>query len=126
MFNKKYPKTTFIFNSILLTNRPWLNAEVNKFNNCVFDLTLRANTNIWFYDSHHIAQTLGMRGVQVLETKSRRANGVHLTYPVTNEIRANISYCLNVLCADSAYNLREIWPLRREFRLLANRRKMLS
>ena len=117
---KKYPKTQFIFNSVLLTNRSWLNKDIEKLNNELFHFSLNPKSNLWFYDSHHIAHTLGKRGFQVLETNSRRANGVHLTYRVTDEIRANIIYCLSVLCVDKIGDLRTNWPLRHEFRMIAN------
>ena len=117
---RKYPKTKFIFNSVLLTNRSWLNKVIEKLNNELFHFSLEPNSNLWFYDSHHIAHTLAMRGFQVLETNSRRANGVHLTYRVTDEIRENIQYCLSMLCVDKIGVLRNNWPLRHEFRMTAN------
>ena len=52
----------------------------------------------------------------ILETGSRRANGVHITYPVTNEIRGVIAHCLNTSSANSSCAC--IWPLRPQFRTL--------
>ena len=88
VYRKKFPRTKFIFNSLLHTDFKWLNVEIEKFNFDVFNYTLiQEGSNVWFFDSHHIADSMYRRGSQILETGSRWANGVHITYPVTNEIR---------------------------------------
>ena len=74
-----FPKTKFIFNLVLLTQFKWLNSEIKRFNELISDFSLDANSNLWYFDSHHIAATLAFEGYQVIETSSRRANGIHMT-----------------------------------------------
>ena len=69
-----FPKTKFIFNLVLLTQ-----FRNKKFNELISDFSLDANSNLWYFDSHHIAATLAFEGYQVIETSSRRANGIHMT-----------------------------------------------
>ena len=113
-YKKKYPRTKFIFNSLLLTEFKWLNIEINKLNQEIFNFSTHSGTNVWFFDSHFIADSMFQHGFQIIESHSRRANGVHITYPVTNEIRRVLSHCINEWCLNRPS--RDIWPLRYEFR----------
>ena len=115
-YRTRFPKTKFIFNSVLLTNIKWLNMEIKEFNNLIFNFSLADSSNMWFFDSHHIATTLSSQGYQIIETGSRRANGVHITYDVTREIRGVISRCLKEWCGVNFRVLKEVWPLRPDFR----------
>ena len=113
-YRNKFPRTKFIFNSVLLTDFSWLNSEIDKFNNDVFNYTLQRDSNVWFFDSHHIAESMYKEGVHVIETKSRRANGVHITYAVSDEIRSVIAKCINAWSANRSCSSE--WPIRPEFR----------
>ena len=101
VYRKKFPRNKFIIDSLLHTDFKWFNVEIEKFNFDVFNYTLQEGSNVWFFDSHHIADSMYRRGSQILETGSRRANGVHdhIAYPVTNEIRGVIAHCLNTWSA---------------------------
>ena len=70
VYRKKFPRTKFIFNSLLHTDFKWLNVEIEKFNFDVFNYTLQEGSNVWFFDSHHIADSMYRRGSQILETGS--------------------------------------------------------
>ena len=113
-YRNKFPRTKFIFNSVLLTDFSWPNSEIDKFNNDVFNYTLQRDSNVWFFDSHHIAESMYKEGVHVIETKSRRANGVHITYAVSDEIRSVIAKCINAWSANRSCSSE--WPIRPEFR----------
>ena len=105
-----------------LTKFDWLNEQLQHFNKDVFNFSLQPDSNIYFFDSHHIARTLARRGVPILETRSRRANGVHITYQATNEIRGVIACCLNAWCAGKLSVVSDEWPMRPEFRNVAKYR----
>ena len=122
-YRTQFPNTKFIYNSMTLTKFDWLNEQVQEFNRNVFNLSLSLNSNIHFFDSHHIARTLARRGVAILESRSRRANGVHITYQATNEIRGVIACCLNAWCSGELSVVSDEWPLRPEFRHIAENNK---
>ena len=82
VYSTKYQKTQFIFNSVLLTNFAWLNQEISQLNDSIFRITCRKDSNVWFFDSHHIAHIMSRCGAHVLETKTRHVNCVHITYAV--------------------------------------------
>ena len=46
-YQKRFPKTTFIFNSLLTTNYGWLNTEILSLNYSVFNLSLHQNSNLF-------------------------------------------------------------------------------
>ena len=62
------------------------------------------------------ATVLSRQDMRVIERGSRRANGVHITYGVTNEIRNEIRRCLDILCCNSVADVTKFWPLRDQFR----------
>ena len=118
----KYPQTIFIFNSLLTTEFGWLNSEILLLNNSVFKFSLIENSNVWFFDSHQIALYKSRRGVQVLEKGTRRANGIHITYSISDDIRHAIARCINACSKEQTHVIRNLWPLRPEFRQIANDR----
>ena len=119
IYSTRYPRTRFIFNSLLSTDFEWLNVEISHVNREIFMFSLGINSNVWFFDSHHVAVSLSRRGVQVLEKGTRRANGVHLTYRTSDEIRHVIKNCVTDCCNGNFDSLRSIWPLRPEFRAIS-------
>ena len=121
-YQKRFPQTTFIFNSLLTTDFGWLNSEILFLNDSVFKLSLSVNSNIWFFDSHQIALYKSRRGVQVLEKGTRRANGIHITYSISDDIRHAIARCINACSKEQTHMIRNLWPLRPEFRQIANDR----
>ena len=92
-FRKKYPNTSFIFNSLLLTGYDWLNREVEQFNNDMFLYTLNPDCSVWFFDSHHVAMNEWSRGARILQA-GPGSNGIHITFAarkaISNAIRTNI------------------------------------
>ena len=90
-----------------------------KFNNDIFNFSLENRANLWFFDSHHIAQTLHNRGVNIIERNGRRANGVHITYEATSEIRAVIRRCVQELSSGNNDAVSRVWPLREQYRRIA-------
>ena len=120
-YSRKFPNTTFIFNSVLLTKFQWLNKEIDFLNFNIFNLTLENRVKLWFFDSHHVARILSRQGVEVIQRSGRRANGVHITHDVTSEIRAVITRVIDDLCCRGAASVVNVWPLREQFRSLSAR-----
>ena len=81
---------------------------------CVFDFILGEGLEV---------SDFTRRGVAILESRSRRANGVHITYQATNEIRGVIACCLNAWCSGELSVVSDEWPLRPEFRHIAENNK---
>ena len=92
-FCQKFPRTKFIFNSVLLTrDYEWCNKEIKSFNSIVHDLS-RHSDNLYFFDSDGIlvSQKPFARGKSFYEggrrstlTESsmmdaRSNNGVHIS-----------------------------------------------
>jgi alkylated DNA repair dioxygenase AlkB len=120
LYRRKYPNTVFIFNSLLTTDssREWLNVEINKLNHDMFQLSLDVGqTNLWFFDSHHIALTLSRRGTQIIDS---RGGGVHITPYARREIASVIFRCINGHIRDCT-DIKHLWPIRVAFRHLASR-----
>ncbi len=115
-FCRKYPETTFIFNSLLSTKFSWLTPESTKVNRAMFDMSMRI-TNLWFFDSHHICMMIKQRGRIVLDPDG---NGIHLTFLARREISHCLIRCIGELNRRST-TIQRFWPLRREyFSLLRN------
>ena len=110
MLCKKYPETTFIFNSLLFTKYGWLNREIDQFNRFVFDLSLR-KTNLWFFDSHDICCKLGELRYEILDPSG---NGIHLASLPRGEIARCLVQCIGELSSRSA-TIRKYWPLRKQY-----------
>lgn len=106
----KYPNTTFIFNSLLLTRFEWLNREVHDFNKDIFDYSI-SQKNFWFFDSHHVCSKLSNWGNVILDPAG---NGIHLSQLPKREIACCLIACVREL-AGRRTSIRKYWPLRREF-----------
>ena len=93
----------------------------NNFNIDVFNLSMEGKHNFWFLDTHHVALSLSYDGVSIIEDnfRSKRANGVHITYRASDVIRGVIRRCFDELYRGSRSALVEVWPLRTGFRRLA-------
>ena len=115
---------SLLFNSLMTTNFGWLNEEVLSLNNDIFNLSLRHESNLWFFDSHQVALSRSMNGIPVLERWTRRGNGIHLTYRISDEIRHVIARCMNEICRGKTNVLRDLWPLRPEFRQIARNNRL--
>ena len=110
IFCVKYPNTTFIFNSLLLTKFEWLNKEVYNFNRDMFDYSV-SQKNFWFFDSHHVCSKLSSWGNGILDPAG---NGIHLLQLPKREITLCLIVCIGEL-AGRRTSIRKYWPLRREF-----------
>lgn len=108
--NTRYPKTVFVFNSLLRTRFAWLNKEVDLFNRCMFDFSLE-NHNFWFFDSHHICSVIFNNGFEILDSSG---NGIHITQLPKSEIANCLVTGVQKLSMRSE-KVRKHWPLRREF-----------
>lgn len=106
----RYPKTVFVFNSLLRTRFAWLNKEVDLFNRCMFDFSLE-NHNFWFFDSHHICSVIFNNGFEILDSSG---NGIHITQLPKSEIANCLVTGVQKLSMRSE-KVRKHWPLRREF-----------
>ena len=106
----KYPDTTFIFNSLILTKFEWLNKEVHYFNHDIFEYSTKQPT-FWFFDSHYICSKLSGQGNLIVDPVG---NGIHLAYLPKREITLCLAACIRELVGRST-SIRKYWPLRREF-----------
>jgi len=111
IFRVKYPRTTFVFNSLLETRFSFVNRQVNVFNDMMFEYSL-GKPNVLFFDSHHIATSLWMSGAGVLDV---HGNGVNVTNPTKEVIASAMTRGLTKL-ASGERNLLACWPLRVHFR----------
>ena len=113
---KKYPQTTFIYNSLVLTRFEWLNREVHHFNRFMFDFS-RRHCNFWFFDSHHICSKLSERRHLILNPSG---NGIHLAFLPRGEITSCLAICVREL-TERRTAVCKYWPLRREYASLLGR-----
>ncbi len=74
-FCEKYQDTTFIFNSILLTQYHWLSPEICRFNELMLEFSTKIN-NLWLFDSHQICRELTGSRFLILDPNG---NGIHLS-----------------------------------------------
>lgn len=116
-YRVKYPNTWFIFNSLLLTRFDWVNRQVIKFNDMMFEFTLECRdiSKVLFFDSSHIVHSLWLEGALIIDPAR---NGVHITHWAKNSVVSSMLRCVTELLADSP-NLQRSWPLRRRFRDIA-------
>lgn len=113
-----YPQTQFIFNSLVGTQIDWLNEEVGKFNEYMFNFLLdldRGESKFLFFDSSDICLYLWNQGVTITNPISRWSNGIHLTHPAKREISGIIIRCLSEQLLGTRHRA-QFWPLRRRFR----------
>ena len=117
---KKYPHTTFIFNSLLETGIKWLNSEIDSFNRIMHDLSLQ-HVNLMFFDSHCtlVDDPISNRRSQVLDPDDPRR--VHITRDARIVVNNKLVDAVEFLsCKASARSmpmkLRSFrWPLRWSF-----------
>ena len=78
---KANPNTQFVFNSVLLTqNIPWLNNEINQFNELMYTLC-SALQNLHYFDSHDVLKRAKLQEVYFPWKKdSRYGNGIHVVF----------------------------------------------
>ena len=106
-FCVKYPKTTFIFNSILRTKFDWLNVEVDDFNKEIFEMSLSPRCeNLWYFDSHHILTQINNR-VRVFLPNG---NGIHITFAAKKHVSWSLVQCIKLLAKSRPVSGQ--WPLR--------------
>ena len=111
----KYPKTVFVFNSLLRTYRgAWLNQRVETVNRIMFDLSVELyESNYWFFDSHAALAGMGTQFPII----SPMGNGIHISYDACQYLSRAIVQALKAFDAGSSI-LPRVWPLRTEYRRL--------
>ena len=110
----KYPKTVFIFNSLLHTNRSWLNYRVDLLNRIMFDLSAELyELNFWFLDTHAALVDVNGRFPII----APRGNGIHISYAACQYLSRTVVNSIEAYDANSSTILR-VWPLRTGFRRL--------
>ena len=117
---RKYPNTNFVFNSLLHTKLSWLNAEIDNFNQIMFDFC-KDYHNLNFFDSHEIlmADKLSEKVENVL-VPGPGGNGIHITKQARVLVNDGMvdAVCWLHTSSDSTLpsRLRRYrWPLRRSF-----------
>ena len=119
---KKYPKTKFMFNSVLSvhTKHDWLNREIEQFNGFMHELSLTI-PNLAFFDSHAILMNdrISDRLGGVIDLEDRR--GVHITWQarklVTDQLVLAVEFtsCLSGGKRPTGRLRNWVWPLRLHF-----------
>ena len=106
-----FPKTTFVFSSLLRTRMPWLNRSVGEFNSLIFDLSLQVkkwgNYNLLFLDADC--------SLDPRRSLTPRGNGVHITHDAKKHYSFTLSSCLSLLTNTPLHRPGFTWPLRSEF-----------
>ena len=75
-----HPGTKFVFNSLLLTKFEWLNKEILRFNNYMYE-TCAGVDNLSYFDSHAVLKSANLGSVLFpSERNSKYGNGVHITF----------------------------------------------
>ena len=102
--SKHFPRTKFIFSSLLQTSSDWINAATDDYNTYVFELSLRY-PNILFFDNYLLVNRNILlkegNGIQINDKAVKFVSKLLIT-SVTN-----LSRCYN--------DPREPWPLRPSF-----------
>ena len=110
----KYPKTVFIFNSLLHTNREWLNCRVDVLNRIMFDLSVKLyELNFWFMDTH--AALIDVSGR--FPILAPRGNGVHISYAACQYLSRTVVNAIKAYDTNSS-SITWLWPLRTGYRRL--------
>ena len=110
----KYPNTLFIFNSLIDTNRPWLNHRIDILNKLMFDLSIELyDSNFWFFDSHASFVDVDDH----FPIHSPTGNGIHISIRACQYISRIMADAIGALVSSSPVTAR-VWPLRSEFRQL--------
>ena len=87
----QYPRTKFVYNSILLTKLGWLNTEITEFNKIMYGLC-RSIPNLTFFNSHQL-----LRESRLSYVVDPRGNGVHVTLDAKKLVTRNLVDCLKQL-----------------------------
>ena len=110
-FSRKYPKTKFIFNSILLTrDYEWCNTEIRTFNDNMYRLAQNI-TNLSYFDSHGILlressincnrnfYETGNRSdlTERAMKNSKSNNGIHICLEIRKLIATELVKCVGYL-----------------------------
>jgi hypothetical protein len=91
------PRTKFVFNSLTLTaDRGWLNSELTKFNNFMFELSLHV-PNLSYFDAHGLI-VREFRDLQRDALYETEGNGVHLSLTVRKLVSRELMSALGALC----------------------------
>ena len=103
---KKHPNTQFVFNSVLLTEIPWLNVEIENFNRYMFKLS-GAISNLHFFDSHASVKRARLEGrlEEVYVPKERDArygNGIHITFAARKLVVSELARYVRSLARSKA------------------------
>ena len=113
---RKYPKTTFVYNSMLYTGHFWLNQEIEEFNKIMFNLSLRV-PNLFFFDSSAVIESspLSRRWDSVIQRTDPRH--VHITLAARRLISDELVKGADLVCRgrDEAHLQNWLWPLRPGF-----------
>ena len=108
----KYPNTLFVFNSLIHTNRPWLDNRVDCLNKLMFELSVELyDSNFWFFDSHASFVDVGDR----FPVHSPTGNGIHISIRACQYISRIMADAIGALVSNSPVTSR-VWPLRSGFR----------
>ena len=101
------PKTQFVFNSVLLTKFDWLNKEITRFNDYMYDMC-KGVQNLTYFDSHAVLKTAKL-DVTLFpsERSSRYGNGVHITFEARKVVTRALASKLRSLAG-----LPNKWPAR--------------
>ena len=104
-----FPKTTFIFKSILPTDFLWINTAIRHFNYNMFNYSIdRKDFN--FFDTYFVDND-----VDLIATSGRKANGIHISQPVGQYLSAQIIKHVTHL-HNHYMSTNEVWPIRPIFR----------
>ena len=106
----RYHDTKFVFASILRTNFPWLNTEVEALNEHLFHWTTHV-PNSRLLDTHDYCSFLSGNGWDIVDLEG---NGIHITAKVKEAVGRLISDCTRAYAGGWARV--ERWPLRDKFK----------
>ena len=111
----KYPKTVFIFNSVLHTDiGPWLNHRVDVLNRTMFDLSVELyESNFWFLDTHAALVDVADRFPII----SPGGNGIHISHKACQYLSRIVADAIEAYDMNSS-TISRVWPLRIGFRRL--------
>ena len=94
-----HPKTHFLFNSLLLTKFDWLNREIDRFNDYMFDICKGVH-NLTYFDSHAVLKTANLGAVLFpSERNGRYGNGVHITFEARKAVTRALASKLRSLAS---------------------------
>ncbi len=116
-FCEKYHDTTFIFNSILLTQYHFLSPDICQFNEQMLEFSTTIS-NLWLFDSHQVCLELTRSRCLILDP---HGNGIHLSLAAKREIVRRLVACIVEMNRQSS-SVQRVWPMRSEFQSLLRMR----